>query len=563
MGWKRDSHDSAAQTAWQRFDNIEVGDIFAIKGLGGRHDLRVHAIGEVLEIDGKAGLLKLNLRDGPHYSGKAPRGTGAGNWHDSLIPMMRAEDIEQVFGVTRDPDPDSDDGTALQSNLILYGPPGTGKTFALREQFLPRFRGNSQAGHGSADPELLEQMSWFEVTAAALHQLGEPTSVKVLSLHPWIVAKFAVRPFRAPIGKRLWGVLQSHTVEESATVHTSRRSGDLIFDKAEDGGWFLPDGAPEYVREAADALGRTSNVRDRFRFITFHQSYGYEDFIEGIRPRTTDDSEEGGQLSYDLVDGVFLRAVRAAVELTGYDRSVDEFCTDLSPEERADLLENAPPYALFIDEINRGNVARIFGELITLIEPTRRLGEPEELIVTLPASNTRFGVPRNLHLIATMNTADRSVEALDTALRRRFAFQDCPPRPELIDGVIEGNIEPRRMLTTINQRLLKLIDRDHLIGHAYFMPLVEDRSFERLQAIFRDSILPLLQEYFYGDWGRIGLVLGRDFVRLHDHRDVTFADFPHEDAEALSERSTYELADLDQLSSEAFRRIYTDDSNDD
>jgi len=165
------------------------------------------------------------------------------------------------------------------------------------------------------------------------------------------------------------------------------------------------------------------------------------------------------------------------------------------------------PYVLIIDEINRGNVSRIFGELITLIEPSKRIGASEALYATLPYSRKRFGVPLNVHLIGTMNTADRSLTGLDIALRRRFAFKDMPPRPELLEGVVVEGIDIGKMLRTMNERIEVLLDREHCLGHAYFLPLKRARTLDQLAAIFQQNVLPLLQEYFFDDAERIGWVL--------------------------------------------------------
>jgi 5-methylcytosine-specific restriction protein B len=247
--------------------------------------------------------------------------------------------------------------------------------------------------------------------------------------------------------------------------------------------------------------------------------------------------------------------VKSALRLAGFHGTLDDFCL-LQPEERSRHLAHAPHYALFIDEINRGNVARILGELITLLETDKRLGAENELIVTLPYSGTRFGVPSNLHVIGTMNTADRSLEALDAALRRRFEFEELPPRPELLDFTIEGDVDPAALLRTINRRLEVLRDRDHVIGHAYLLDLKDDPTLDALKHAFKCRILPLLQEYFFGDWGKIGLVLGRMFVRKRELSAVQLADFDHDERDALGERATWEMVDVKDLTNVAFRSVY-------
>ncbi len=169
------------------------------------------------------------------------------------------------------------------------------------------------------------------------------------------------------------------------------------------------------------------------------------------------------------------------------------------------------PKVLIIDEINRGNVSRIFGELITLIEPSKRAGAAEALEVVLPYSKKPFCVPDNLYIIGTMNTADRSLTGLDIALRRRFVFMEMLPKPELLNNASVLGINIGTLLSVINDRIEALLDRDHRLGHAYFLPLLEEPTLDRLSSIFRQQLIPLLQEYFFDDWNRIQLV-------LNDHR---------------------------------------------
>ena len=229
----------------------------------------------------------------------------------------------------------------------------------------------------------------------------------------------------------------------------------------------------------------------QIEFITFHQSYSYEDFVEGIRPTlATKDSEDNKDLKYTIHSGIFKKICERA---------------------RNDKDKN---YVLIIDEINRGNISKIFGELITLLEPSKRLGETEELKIRLPYSGEEFGVPKNLYILGTMNTADRSIALLDIALRRRFNFIEMSPRYELLKQKIEvknDKIELQELLKAINTRIEFLLDKDHLIGHSYFINI---KTFEDLKEIFRNSIIPLLQEYFYDDFEKI-----REVLNIGDNND--------------------------------------------
>lgn len=551
IGWARDADTKGARQAWKHFDEVSVGDWFAIKGFGGDYQLVVHQLGEVTAVDADEGRLELKPLSGRGlYKGPAPRGSGAGTWFDTLVPVTRDDIIELLFG---------DGATALTwtgpKNLILYGPPGTGKTYRLRDDIRPKF--TRKSGGSDVALESLLDLSWFELIGAALADAGGEASPMELAEHPFVKTKYRAKDHKAPIGARIWNSLQSHAVEDSKTVNYARRHGRLVFDKRDDGMWFFVGGIPEDIEALAKELRpKPTEVSEDYLFVTFHQSYAYEDFIEGIRPKAREgDGDEAPSLTYELEDGVFLRAANAAVRLAGFDGTVDELCRR-TPEERSELFRDAPPYGVFIDEINRGNVSRIFGELITLIEEDKRLGAEGEIIVTLPYSRRRFGVPANLCLVGTMNTADRSVEALDTALRRRFSFVECAPDPTVLDGtVVEGGVDVARLLRTMNARLELLLDRDHLIGHAHFIPVRDEPTIDKLKEVFAMNILPLLSEYFYADLGRIGLVLGGAFVkRVSSH--ATLAAFDHEASDQLGDRATYRLTPIESLSTADFRSIY-------
>lgn len=264
------------------------------------------------------------------------------------------------------------------------------------------------------------------------------------------------------------------------TYHTIEKAVDII------------DGVDsDRTHDAAKELFDKYKEEGRIVFTTFHQSMSYEDFIEGIKP------ELGfGSLGYKIENGIFKQISNAAKDYS------------------------SKKYVLIIDEINRGNVANIFGELITLIEEDKRLGNSEQMTCTLPYSKEQFGVPNNLYIIGTMNTADRSVEALDTALRRRFTFEEMMPKPELLKETDDG-INLTDFLNVINKRISLLKDREHQIGHSYFMKVTDKTTL--IDVIFK-NVIPLLQEYFYGDYEKIQMVLGKTFIpEDNDTKSVSFA----------------------------------------
>lgn len=258
----------------------------------------------------------------------------------------------------------------------------------------------------------------------------------------------------------------------------------------------------------APGTGKTrhvqKNIYDTFDekarvFTTFHQSYSYEDFVEGLKPILDESSKD---VKYHIEKGVFYEACEKAAELTGYENLIE--CIEDTKENRTNKFNTAinedKIMLLCIDEINRGNVASIFGDLISLIEPSKRLGAGEyEMIVTLPYSKKKFGVPANLLIVGTMNTADRSIQLLDSALRRRFEFVEMKPELDTIEYEKAQNV-----LKNINNRIRCLLNKDNQIGHSY---LVNSKSDSDILKAIIYKIIPLLEEYFYNDIDKVRFVL--------------------------------------------------------
>jgi DNA polymerase III delta prime subunit len=334
--------------------------------------------------------------------------------------------------------------TTTPTNLIYYGPPGTGKTYTLQKLLKEEY---TETGT-SEEPEVwlnnkLSELSWFEVITLILLDIDEQVQVTDIVNHEYFINKLALNGRTANIRQTAWAALQTHTIQDSETVKYAKRIEPLIFDKDTDSKWTIFDKKHELIagyREQLNALKAGPPVEDeikRFEFVTFHQSYGYEEFIEGLRPVTNDD----GDISYVVKPGILKRLCK-----------------------RAEADSNHQ-YALVIDEINRGNISKIFGELISLIEIDKRAGGKHELTVTLPYSNLPFSVPSNLDIVGTMNTADRSLTHIDIALRRRFEFIELRTDYSLLKENVDG-IDVRKLLFTINKRIELLLDREHIINES-------------------------------------------------------------------------------------------------
>ena len=439
-------------------------------------------------------------------------------------------------------------------NLIFYGPPGTGKTWKL-DQLKKQYSEEKTLNRKTWLIQELSEASWFDVIFATLYNLGEKGKVKEISEHEYVRIKAESLGRRKNIKQTIWGTLQSHTPEDSETVkYKNRGKYPAVFDKDKNSVWSLARNWEEEYREQIELVEKWKNgptqesVDQRFEFVTFHQAYGYEDFIEGIRPVQDEETEN---VKYEVVDGVFKRICRRAKTDPGQQ------------------------YAIFIDEINRGNIASIFGELITLLETDKRVvygdnGSVESgMILTLPYSGEKFGVPANLDVYGTMNTADRSIALLDTALRRRFQFEELMPDSGVIEGSSGngkikddsgGEIDLRKLFETINSRIRFLLSRDMTIGHSYFINV---RDFTELKNVLLSRVIPLLQEYFYDDWHRIQLIF-RDvganrekiepqIIRHVEIKEEEIIGFDHDDFEDLTE---YSVIPENEITPDTIRKIY-------
>ena len=225
-----------------------------------------------------------------------------------------------------------------------------------------------------------------------------------------------------------------------------------------------------------------------------------------------------------------------------------------------EVEEKKKNHVFIIDEINRGNISKIFGELITLIEPTKRIGQTEGQKVRLPYSQKLFGVPNNVYLIGTMNTADRSIATIDTALRRRFNFKERLPDAEVLDGIYVEDVSIKDIFIKMNKRITVLFDREHTLGHAYFLPLKDAPTIETLANIFENSIIPLLQEYFYEDYEKIRMVLGDNQKDSEDKQFITIEENDYNDLFGdtdydFEEMSTYKINRFALTNIEAYRSI--------
>lgn len=455
------------------------------------------------------------------------------------------------------------------TNLILYGPPGTGKTYRTAEEALklcgepvPDNRTElMQRFHALRKDRRIEFVTFHQNFAyedfveglrppASKGEGGESEAASSglrLDIHPGVFQDLCQRA-RLDRGtsaatsldpqRSVFKIALGARGQEEEGIKDALDSGEIRLGWGQDLDWSDPifenfNAILERWRREKDpdASGKDSNVeqmfalrswmqegdyvvvsdgRDRFRALgQITGPYFYCADVEGCWHRRKvkwlwrSDSGLEREIFYPKF---FRRHSLYRLDPNAIDWAALASLVDQGPKSSTD--SGPRHYVLIIDEINRANVSKVFGELITLIEPDKRLGMENALEVRLPYSKRPFGVPANLHIIGTMNTADRSIALLDTALRRRFRFEEIAPEPELLRRDVDG-VNLQAVLTAINERIEYLIDRDHRIGHAFFMGC---QSRDAIHAVMRNKVIPLLQEYFFDDWGRIAAVVGEGFL---------------------------------------------------
>lgn len=420
-------------------------------------------------------------------------------------------------------------------NQILYGPPGTGKTYNTINKAIaitnPEFNLNEPRENIKIEFERL--MKNGQIVFTTFHQS--------MSYEDFIEGIKPIEPKKEghPVTyKVVDGIFKKTCKSNTAIFNIGQKIGNYEI---------------KNISNELITIKKPNGSLVSFEFLMLSKLLEYLE----LKKISLDDFK--GKIESEDIDKKIFPELESYI-INGYSNIIPGLLKIISQHTSLPADSNVNNnIVIIIDEINRGNISQIFGELITLIEEDKRLGKDEALEIILPYSKERFGVPPNLYIIGTMNTADRSVEALDTALRRRFCFTEMPPKVNLIaeegklkdhNGVLEGVNLPE-LLETINKRIEKLLDKDHLIGHSYFMSAI---TLNDLKSAFQNKIIPLLQEYFFGDYGKIGLVLGKGFFedKVDEGVENIFADFDDYDASAFYDRNIYKLKDVNKISDEDF-----------
>ena len=464
---------------------------------------------------------------------------------------FRKEVLDQLktITITDKPMKNADKTPAVPLNQILFGAPGTGKTYHTKKMAVEIINGKKERTRKEINEEYEELIEAGQIVFTTFHQsLSYEDFIE--GIKPETIDGNVTYEVKDGIFKRLCSqaIEQKPKNSDIEIYDFDKGWNDLIAEVEQN---FLSDSMlllpiltqdkGVYVTEITDNGNLKIKPKNSRLDIDYIVSYN----------RTKKLQEAFPDLSVvKNIDKEF-RSVIGGSNSTAY-WAVLNFINNKIKENNRIIPDYEEPktHVLIIDEINRGNVSAIFGELITLLEEDKREGNPEHTEVKLPYSGKKFSVPNNVYIIGTMNTADRSVEALDTALRRRFSFVEMQPKPDILSKV--GNVDLSKLLETINKRIEVLIDKDHQIGHSYFIGI---QDLEDLRRTFKDKIIPLLEEYFYGDFGKIGLVLGGKFIESVENEIAFPKNFTYEE-DFLEDKKIYHITPFKDWDEKAFKSIY-------
>jgi len=466
-----------------------------------------------------------------------------------------------------------------KNQIILYGPPGTGKTYYANLISTQSSSLLFDAIKNSADWLLLfiNDITWKEIS-----QKNSLMSVNYSNFLPFTnISNIPILFFVGGIKtdyKRITAIGLCNQIDfqqKSLNIdflNTIKGPKDTtIKDEISDLRNTIDYSENKITvikKEQGHKILTMSNWVQKTSFLTFHQSYSYEEFIEGIRPVIN----EKGDLSYQVKSGVFKElcqlACNSLLEDVGFNQKewIDgEDVPEFSSKDQEKIWNRAPnvPYYLIIDEINRGDISRIFGELITLLERDKRLFNPNALInsVILPYSRKKFGIPPNLYIIGTMNSTDKSIALIDIALRRRFGFVELMPDVNILNEKFElsklnktDSINENQdvyqtasnLLTTLNIWIIKHLDRDHQIGHSFFLGLKNNEKnqremiINRFEKIWYYDVIPLLQEYLYNSPEDLQRAIGDAFIEKDTATilEITGEDFLEKIKEHITKLNT-------------------------
>ena len=555
------NESSKSYSALKHFLSLKVGDRVAIKGDGfpkGKTGfLSILGIAEVIEKDGKVyrhepnglgHLINVKFIHAPVY-----KEFDLGGYGRTIHKLSKAEHLDLIFNT----DYSSFENVELNEirnlskafdmqyplNIILYGPPGTGKTYNSINYAVAKVEGKELEEVEKEPYKMVrkrykvfvdsgqivfttfhQSMSYEDFIEGIKPVMDDDDSSEVkYEIRDGIFKRICVESKFAKLNlgdgnsellsfDNRYSLLLDNITESNDPVEIELKTGNMIevigvSDK----------GNLEIKHKGGSRSYIVSKQRLEKVFIGLVDYENVSNLNKAIR-----DIIGGSNASAYWAVNKYLHELSEPEpddnDLSFTYEQKKKLVTQNSKKEKSDYQN----YVLIIDEINRGNIAQIFGELITLLEPNKRAGKKEALETILPYSQEKFSVPSNLYVVGTMNTADRSVEALDTALRRRFSFVEMPPKPEIIAemGNYVGKVDIVKMLNAINSRIERLLDKDHCIGHSYFLEIKND---DDLRDTFRDKVIPLLEEYFFGDLAKIGMVLGQSFVEVSSlAKDVSF-----------------------------------------